>query len=102
MVQELPTRGPAEKAVFAALDVTEQAWRFLNWQSRLVHAHPRRVFRADGFDVALASHPRRTEVEALLARLTSAADVGPHLSKGIGEGYCLHSLRKDGRTSTSC
>lgn len=34
MCEILPTHGPDE-AGFAALEVQERVWRFLNWQSRL-------------------------------------------------------------------
>jgi len=34
MVRVLPTRSRRERDAFTALDVHEQAWRFMNWQSR--------------------------------------------------------------------
>jgi hypothetical protein len=43
MVRELPTRSRREKDAFTALDVREKAWRFMNWQSRRIHPHPRQI-----------------------------------------------------------
>ena len=97
MVRILPTRSRREKEAFAALDVDEQAWRFLNWQSRLVHPHPRQVNVADGFDGLPAVRANRASVDALLGSLARGDDVRGHLSKGVVEGYCIHPPgRKDG------
>ncbi len=97
MVRILPTRSRREKDAFAALDVDEQAWRFLNWQSRLVHPHPRQVNVADGFDDLPAVRANRAAVDALLGSLARGDDVRGHLSKGVMEGYRIHPLgRKDG------
>ena len=93
----LPTRSRREKDAFAALDVHEQTWRFLNWQSRLVHPHPRQVNVADGFDGLPGVRVNRAAVDALLGSLARGDDVRGHLSKGVMEGYRLHPPgRKDG------
>ena len=97
MIRLLPTRSRREKDAFAALDIDEQAWRFLNWQSRLVHPHPRQVNVADGFDKLPAVHANRAAVDALLDKLARGDDVGGHLSKDVMQGYCIHPPgRKDG------
>lgn len=97
MVCTLPTRSKREKEAFSALDVNEQAWRFLNWLSRLVHPHPRQVNVASGFYDLPAVRDNRAAVEALLGSLARGDDVRGHLSKGVMEGYCLHPPgRKDG------
>jgi hypothetical protein len=87
-----------EKDAFASLDVREQVWRFMNWQSRLVHPHPREVYRANGFDDLAIVQTNRFRVEALLASLALGGEVTAYLSNGIKQGYCLHSPgRKDGQ-----
>ncbi len=97
MVRMLPTRGGREKDAFAALDVHEQALRFMNWQSRLVHPHPRQVNKASGFDSLPAVQANRSGVEALLASLARGDDVNAHLSDKVMQGYCIHPPgRKDG------
>ncbi len=97
MVLRLPTKSRREKEAFAALDVREQAWRFLNWQSRLVHPHPRQLNKAVGFDDLPAVQAHKSNVEALLANLVRGDDVNAHLSYDVMQGYCLHRPgRKDG------
>lgn len=99
MVRVLPTRSTREKEAFAALDVDEQAWRFMNWQSRLVHPHPRQVNIADGFDRLPAVQANLPEVAALLGRMASGDDLSVHLSRDVMlHGYSLHPAgRKHGR-----
>jgi len=97
MVRALPTQSRREKDAFAALDVHQQAWRFMNWQSRLVHPHPRQVNRATGFDDLPAVQANRTAVEALLTRLARGDEVSANLSYDVMQGYCLHPPgKKDG------
>lgn len=97
MVRVLPTHSTREKNAFAALDVGEQAWRFLNWQSRLVHPHPRQVNVADGFDNLSAVQANRKAIYSLLDRLALGGDVTGHLSRKVMQGYCIHKNgRKDG------
>lgn len=97
MVRELPTRSGREKNAFTALDVQEQAWRFMNWQSRRVHPHPRQINKANGFDDLPAVQANRPGVEALLASLARGDEVNAHLSDLVMQGYCLHPPgRKDG------
>jgi hypothetical protein len=90
MARVLPTRSTREKVAFAALDVHEQAWRFLNWQSRLVHPHARQVNIADGFDSLPAVQANLPEIAALLGRISRGDDVGAHLSRDVMQGYCVH------------
>ena len=90
MVRVLPTQSTREKDAFAALDVHEQAWRFMNWQSRRVHPHPRQVNKADGFDSLPVVQSNRRDVEALLASLARGDEVNAHLSHDVKQGYCLH------------
>ena len=90
MVRVLPTRSRREKEAFAALDVGEQAWRFLNWKSRLVHPHPRQVNVADGFDRLPAVRANRAAVDALLGSLARGEEVTGHLSRDVMQGYCVH------------
>ena len=94
IIEALPTRGLEEQEAFASLDIVEQTWRFLNWQSRLVHPHPRQIFHAAGFRTSTAFQLHREEVTSLLAKLAAGVDVGPHLSKGTREGYCFHRNNK--------
>ena len=97
MIRVLLTRSKREKEAFAALDVGEQVWRFLNWQSRLVHPHRRQVNVADGFNDLPAVQANRKVVDALLAKLSRGDDVTDHLSKDVKQGYCIHKNgRKDG------
>ncbi len=97
MLRVLPTQSRREKDVFAALDIHEQAWRFMNWQSRLVHPHPRQVNKAKGFDNLPAVQANRSGVEALLADLAQSNEVNAHLSHDMMQGYCIHPPgRKDG------
>lgn len=97
MARMLPTRSEREKDAFAALDVHEQAWRFMNWQSRFVHPHPRQINKANGFDDLPAVRANRPDVDALLASLARGDEVNAHLSDKIMKGYCLHLPgRKDG------
>lgn len=99
MVRVLPTRSDREKSAFAALNLDEQAWRFMNWQSRLVHPHPRQVNKADGFDDLPAVRANRQGVADLLTRIAHGHNVSDCFSRYVAaEGYCLHSSgRKDGR-----
>lgn len=97
MVRVLSARSRRERDTFAALDVREQAWRFMNWQSRLVHPHPRQINKANGFDDLPAVQANRPGVEALLANLARGDEVNAHLSHDVVQGYCLHPPgRKDG------
>ena len=97
ILRVLPTRSVREKDAFLKLELREQAWRFLNWQSRLVHPHPRKVYKALGFDEAPMVKQNRKAVEMLLAGIAQGEVVGRHLSKDITNGYCIHSLdRKNG------
>lgn len=95
MVRVLPTRGKREKDAFAALDIREQAWRFLNWQSRLVHPHPREINIAEDFDGLPDVQANRILVDALLASLARGDDVTGHLSRDVTQGYCCS--RRPGR-----
>ena len=88
MVRVLPTRSSREKDAFARLCVDEQAWRFLNWQSRLVHPHPRQVNKAEGFDNSPIVQTNRPSIEALLTSLARGDNVNSHLSHDIMQGYC--------------
>lgn len=97
MCRVLPTRSTREKEAFAALDVGEQAWRFLNWQSRRVHPHPRQVYEANGFESLPGVQKRRQEVDILLQSLMRGDDVNAYLSKDVEQGYCIHrGGKKDG------
>ncbi len=97
MVRVLPTRSTRERDAFAALGVGEQAWRFMNWQSRLVHPHPRQVNRAVGFDGLPAVRAKRDDIEALIAGISRGDDVNGYLSHDVKQGYCLHPPgKKDG------
>ncbi|MGD0108567.1 MAG: hypothetical protein ABSC06_31685 [Rhodopila sp.] len=98
MVRVLPTLSEQEKNAFRLLDAQEQAWRFMNRQSRLVHPHPRQINKANGFDDLPAVQANRPGVEALLASLARGDDVNAHLSQDVMQGYYLHPPgRKDGR-----
>ena len=90
MARVLPTRSRREKDAFAALNLDEQAWRFMNWQSRLVHPHPRQVNRANGFDSLPAVQAKRQEIEGLLASIAQGNEVTAYLSRDTLRGYCLH------------
>ena len=69
----------------------------MNWQSRLVHPHPRQVNKAGGFDSLPAVQANQSGVEALLASLSRGDDVNAHLSDKVMQGYCIHRPgRKDG------
>lgn len=97
MLRAILTRSRREKDAFAALDVNEQAWRFMNWQSRLVHPHPREVNKSDGFDSQPAVQANRPYIEALLTSIARGDDVGAYLSDDVRNGYCIHlSNQKDG------
>jgi len=97
MVRVLPTRSRQERDAFTALDVHEQAWRFMNWQSRLVHPHPRQINKANDFDDLPAVQANRPGIEALLASLARGDEVNAHLGHDVMQGYCLHPPgRKDG------
>jgi hypothetical protein len=97
MVHVLPTQSRREKTAFAALDLHEQAWRFMNWQSRLVHPHPRHVNKAIGFDSLPTVRTNRPAVEALLSSLVRGDEVDRHLSRDVSQGYCMHpAAQKDG------
>lgn len=97
LVQYLPTRSTREKDAFAALDMPEQAWRFMNWLSRGVHPHPRQINKARDFDDLPSVRANKPRVEVLLASLARGDDVNTHLSRDVGQGYCLHPPdRKDG------
>jgi hypothetical protein len=98
MIRLLPTRSKREKDAFAALKVKEQAWRFMNWLGRRVHAHPRQVNLAQDFHRSPSVLSNQSAVEALLAKIESGTDLTPHLSEDIQDGYCLHpNGRKHGR-----
>ena len=99
MVRELPARSRREKDAFTALDVHEQAWRFMNWQSRRVHPHPRQINKANGFDDLPAMQANRPGVEALLASLARGDEANAHLSDLVMQGYCLH---RAGQGARSC
>ena len=94
MLRVLPTRSNREKEAFAALDLQEQAWRFMNWQSRLVHPHRRQVNVAEGFYDTPATKANRTEVEWLLHCLQAGENVSAHLSDNVTQGYCIHTPGK--------
>ena len=97
MMRVLPTRSTRERDAFAGLDVGEQAWRFMNWQSRLVHPHSRQMNKAVGFDDLPVVRAKRHDVEALIAGITRGDDVNGHLSHDVKQGYCLHPPgKKDG------
>ncbi|MBN9509764.1 MAG: hypothetical protein J0I21_11720 [Alphaproteobacteria bacterium] len=97
MVRALPVRSLREKKAFATLSLDEQTWRFMNWQSRLVHPHPRQVNKAVGFDCLPEVRANRQRVDALLGRIARGDDLSPHLSKRVCEGYRLRPPgRKDG------
>ena len=98
MSRVLPTRSRKEKEAFAALDVHEQAWRFMNWQSRLVHPHPRQVNIADGFNNLPDVQAKLPQVAALLGSIHRGDDLSAHLSRDTRQGYCLHPPgRKNGK-----
>lgn len=94
MIRVLPTRSRRELSAFAALGVRDQVCCFMNWQSRLVHPHPRQVNKADGFDDLEAVQANRPSVEALLTGLGQGDDLNAHLSRDVAQGYCLP---RDGR-----
>ncbi|MGB8843468.1 MAG: hypothetical protein WCC64_20625 [Aliidongia sp.] len=97
ILRVLPTRSRRERDAFAALDVSEQAWRFMNWQSRLIHPHPRQINKANGFDDVPAVRSNRPAIQALLESLAQGDVVNAHLSRDVMQGYCLHPPgRKDG------
>ena len=101
MSRVLPVRSTREKIAFAELDIREKAWRFLNWQSRLVHPHPRQVNKAFGFDDLPAVRANREDVERLLASLAQGNDVNGYLSRDVEQGYCTRQEgRKSGRILT--
>ena len=90
MCSRLPTHSRREKQAFAALAVDEQAWRFMNWLSRLVHPHPRQLAIAQGFDELPDVQANRRDVDALRAKISAGGDLNLHLSNEIKKGYCLH------------
>src|SRR5271165_2006274 len=97
MLRVIPTRSRREKDAFATLDLNEQAWRFMNWQSRLVHPHPRQVNKSDGFDSQQAVQTNRAHIEALLTRIARGDEVNAYLSDDVMQGYCIHPPgRKEG------
>ncbi len=89
MLRVLPMRSKRVKEAFATLDVHEQAWRFMNWQSRLVHPHPRQVNVARGFDDLKNVQEKLPEIVALLGKIERGEDLAAHLSNGCKQGYCL-------------
>lgn len=98
MVRVLPPQSQREKDAFAKLDAREQALRFLNWQSRLVHPHSRQVNKSVGFDNLPGVQTNKHAVENLLAKIDVGDDVSMHLSENVMQGYCLHPPgNKDGR-----
>jgi hypothetical protein len=90
MLRLLPTASRREKDAFAALGVDEQAWRFMNWLSRLVHPHPRQVAIAQGFDESPTVQANRRDVDVLLTKINNGGDLKAYLSEEVEEGYCLH------------
>ena len=95
MVRVLPTRSLQEKAAFAALDVQEQTWRFMNWLSRLVHPHPREVHKAVGFDELPDVQANQRQVGKLLDSIARGDNLIGNLSKDAREqGFCIHRANR--------
>jgi hypothetical protein len=80
---------PAEAASLAALSTQELVVRYLNWLSRGVRARPRKVH----VSAKLNANPLRSSaqykgaVDALIAEISTGADLQPHLSRAMTIGY---------------
>lgn len=87
MVRILPTRSERERQAFLALSTDEMLARFFNWQSRLVHPHPRRVLRAMGFSDSPEFAKHEPNIRYLSGKIAAGIDVRPHLSEDVKLGY---------------
>lgn len=61
--------------------------KFLNWRNRLVHPHPRQVFRSPELTVNPSYTANRADIDRLLGKVAAGSDIGPHLSERVLVGY---------------
>lgn len=87
MVRALPTRSRRDAEAFASLELRDMLVRFLAWESRLVHPHPRRVLRAQGLEQSRGFRDREADVRWLLGKIAAGIAVRPHLSDDVARGY---------------
>jgi hypothetical protein len=97
LLRVLPAPCRSDREAFAALPDHEQLVVFFNWQSRLIHPHRRRVYRALGFHESKAYRANAQAVDSLCGKLAAGLDVRPHMSSRVLSGYTAKpSHRKHG------
>jgi hypothetical protein len=66
--------------------------RFFNWLQRLVHPHPRTVFKSREFSSQLynsINDEQNIDLSNLIQKIESGEEITPHLSKRILSGFIL-------------
>lgn len=68
--------------------------RFFNWLQRLVHPHPRTVFKSQEFSSQFFNDEQNIDLAKIIQKIEGGDEITPHLSKRILSGFVLdnHSV----------
>lgn len=70
---------------------------YLNWRDRLIHPHPRIVHRSANLIFRWIPGKQQVDLEKLTEKIALGADLTPHLSRGIVNGFAPNNPASSGK-----
>jgi hypothetical protein len=77
-----------------SLAFDELVIRFFNWLNRLIHPHPRQVFRSQDYIFRYLPPREQVYLEKLIEKIEIGDYLASHLSRGISNGFVEGSSKK--------
>jgi hypothetical protein len=74
-------------ACLTTLPTLELASIFFNWLYRLIHAHPREVFKSKQFICRWVPPREQVYLDRIIAEIEAGNDLGPRLSRRVVRGF---------------
>lgn len=76
-----------DRSALMALNDEELTIVFFNWLERLVHPHPRTIFKSREYSANVLPPDKVRDLEQLIKKIQNGDDLTPHLSSRVLQGF---------------